>query len=89
MMNLVPNSKCPPYTISELSEFGVKLAIYSALSANAALHSIRSAMTRLKETGRDDAGGEKHSPKDFFEILRLDREVELDNAAGSTALSTV
>ena len=89
MMNLVPNSKCPPHAVEDLSAWGVKLAIYSALSANAALHSIRAAMLRLKTTGKDDAGGEKHSPKDFFEILRLDKEVELDLAAGSTALKIV
>ena len=87
MINLVPNSKCPPYTIDEVASFGVKLAIYSAISANAAMHAMRKAIQALKDTGRDDAQGEKWAPKDFFELMRLDKEVALDEAAGGRAFA--
>ena len=87
MINLVPNSKCPPYTLQEVASFGVKLAIYSAISANAALHAIRKAIQGLKETGKDDAQGQQWAPNDFFDLMRLDKEVILDQAAGGHAFA--
>lgn len=79
---MIPNSRTPVFSVNELSEWGVSLAIYPSISAIAAMNAIRSSLDELKETGKDTAQGHKTSPQDFFDLVGMKREVDFDNAVG-------
>ena len=82
LLNCVPNSKTPHYTVDQAAAWGVKVA-----TGNAALHAMRASLADLKVTGHDEKYSQGYSPRDFFEVMGLSHEIEVDTAAGGGAYS--
>lgn len=49
------------------------------------LHTIRRAYKYLMETGKDDAEAQGLDPKGFFDVMGLQREIEIDRLAGGAS----
>lgn len=45
------------------------------------MQAIRASFAELKKTGKDEAMGKGTSPRDFFEVMGLSHEIEVDEAA--------
>lgn len=88
LVNLVPNGKTPCWTVSELASWGVKLAIYPVVAGNPALHAIRASFQTLKKTGKDEAQAGGYGPRDFFDVMGLKHEEEIDRLAGGQAFTS-
>jgi 2-methylisocitrate lyase-like PEP mutase family enzyme len=73
--------------MKELASWGVKLAIYPVVAGNPALHAIRASLQTLKETGKDDTQAGGYSPRDFFDVMGLKHEEEIDRLAGGQAFA--
>ncbi|KAF5855824.1 hypothetical protein ETB97_008348, partial [Aspergillus alliaceus] len=67
MVNLVSNGKTAWFSLEQLGEWGVKLAIYPGAAGKSVLHTIRRAYKYLMETGKDDAATQGLDPKGFFD----------------------
>ncbi|KAF3017228.1 hypothetical protein E8E15_001271 [Penicillium rubens] len=87
MVNLVSNGKTPWFSPEELGEWGVKLAIYPGAAGKSVLHTIRRAYKYLMETGKDDAEAQGLEPKGFFDVMGLQREMEIDKLAGGESFA--
>ncbi|KAL3486565.1 Pyruvate/Phosphoenolpyruvate kinase-like domain-containing protein [Aspergillus germanicus] len=85
MVNLVSNGKTPWFSPEQLGEWGVKLAIYPGAAGKSVLHTIRRAYKYLMETGKDDAAAQGLDPKGFFDVMGLQREMEIDRLAGGVS----
>ena len=85
LVNLIPNGKTPAWTLTEVSSWGVKLAIYPFLAVNPAIHAVREAYRTLQVTGKDDEQAKGYSPRDFFDVMGLAHEESIDKAAGGDA----
>ena len=64
-----------------------QLAIYPGAAGKSVLHTIRRAYKYLKETGKDDAEAMGLDPRGFFDVMGLQREMEIDRLAGGVAFS--
>ncbi|KAJ5188925.1 Pyruvate/Phosphoenolpyruvate kinase [Penicillium cf. griseofulvum] len=87
MVNLVSNGKTPWFSPEMLGEWGVKLAIYPGAAGKSVLHTIRRAYKYLMETGQDDAEAQGLDPKGFFDVMGLQREMEIDRLAGGVSFT--
>ncbi|KAB8235268.1 uncharacterized protein BDW43DRAFT_309634 [Aspergillus alliaceus] len=77
MVNLVSNGKTAWFSLEQLGEWGVKLAIYPGVAGKSVLHTIRRAYKYLMETGKDDAATQGLDPKGFFDVMGLQRRWRL------------
>ncbi len=48
---------------------------------------MRGALQELKESGKDEKQAKGMTPRDFFEVMGLSKEIEVDNAAGGMAFT--
>ena len=78
------NGKTPWFPPHVLGEWGVKLAIYPGAASKSALHAIRKSYKFLKDTGKDDAEAMGLKPKGFFDVMGLQRAIEIDRLAGGS-----
>jgi hypothetical protein len=61
------------------------LAIYPGAAGKSVLHMIRRAHKYLMETGKDDAEARGLDPKGVFDVIGLQREIEIDRLAGGVS----
>ncbi|KAK2751321.1 hypothetical protein FQN55_001056 [Onygenales sp. PD_40] len=87
MVNLVSLGKTPWFSPEQLGEWGVKLAIYPGAAGKSVLHTIRRAYKYLMETGKDDAEAQGLDPRGFFDVMGLQREMEIDRLAGGVSFT--
>ncbi|KAK7951626.1 uncharacterized protein PG986_007354 [Apiospora aurea] len=87
MINFVSRGKTPWFPVETLGAWGVKLAIYPGQAAKSVLHTIREAYQCLRETGKDHAESKGLDPRGFFDIMGLEREMEIDRLAGGADFS--
>ncbi|KAH8655901.1 Pyruvate/Phosphoenolpyruvate kinase-like domain-containing protein [Xylariales sp. PMI_506] len=85
MVNLVSLGKTPWFPPETLGKWGVKLAIYPGAAGKSVIHTIRRAYKYLLETGKDDAEAQGLDLKGFFDVMGLQREIEIDRLAGGMA----
>jgi hypothetical protein len=65
----------------------MQLAIYPGAAGKSVLHTIRRAYKYLMETGKDDAEAQGLEPKGFFDVMGLQREMEIDKLAGGESFA--
>ena len=85
LINLIPNGTTPHYSLDEVADMGVKLAIWPFVTCIPALHAIRESLEMLRKTGKDDAQSKGMQPRQFFNVVGLQKEMEVDRAAGGSA----
>ena len=86
MINLVSRGKTPWFSPETLGEWGVKLAIYPGAAGKSVVHTIRRAYQLLRDNV-DDAEEQGLDPKDFFELMGLRKEMEIDRLAGGMSFA--
>ncbi|KAE8388072.1 Pyruvate/Phosphoenolpyruvate kinase-like domain-containing protein [Aspergillus alliaceus] len=86
MVNLVSNGKTAWFSLEQLGEWGVKLAVYPGAAGKSVLHTIRRAYKYLMETGKDDAATQGLDPKGFFDVMGLQRRWRLIACQGGCHL---
>ncbi|ORY28948.1 oxaloacetate acetylhydrolase [Naematelia encephala] len=87
LVNLIPNGTTPHFSLQEVADMGVKVAIYPFVTCIPALHAIRRSLAVLKKTGKDDVQSQGMQPRQFFEVMGLSSEMEVDRAAGGNAFA--
>ncbi|KAI1847514.1 hypothetical protein JX266_006366 [Neoarthrinium moseri] len=85
LINCVSLGKTPWFPPEKLGELGVKLAIYPGAAGKSVIHTIRRAYKLLMEKGEDDAAAMGLEPRGFFDVMGLQREMEIDRLAGGVA----
>jgi len=88
LINLIPNGTTPHYSLDEVADMGVKIAIYPFVTCIPALHAMRASLAELKKTGRDDKQSQGMSPRQFFDVMGLKHEMSIDRQSGGSAFET-
>jgi len=89
LVNVISGGLTPSFTSGEAEQMGAKIIIFSLVSCVAAVHGIRAAMHSLMKTGTDFTSARGMDPKAFFEVMGLQRIVDLDARAGGKAFQQV
>ncbi|KAM0753496.1 oxaloacetate acetylhydrolase [Meredithblackwellia eburnea MCA 4105] len=85
LINLLPNGTTPHFSLDEVREMGVKLAIYPFVTCIPALHAMRESLATLKATGKDDKQSRGMTPRGFFNVVGLEKSMAIDRLAGGTS----
>ncbi|ETS86110.1 hypothetical protein PFICI_04135 [Pestalotiopsis fici W106-1] len=83
MINCVSLGKTPWFPPKKLAELG--LAIYPGAAGKTVIHAIRRSYKLLLEKGEDDAATMGLEPRGFFDVMGLQKEMEIDRLAGGNA----
>ncbi|TAM58531.1 carboxyvinyl-carboxyphosphonate phosphorylmutase [bacterium] len=89
LLNLAAHGKTPNLRVAEVERLGFKLAIYPAACMIPAALAIGRALQALKRDGTDAEVTESRSPRDFFALVGLEEQLELDAAFGGSTLTSV
>ncbi|TAM75648.1 isocitrate lyase/PEP mutase family protein [bacterium] len=89
LLNLAAHGTTPNLRITEVQRLGFKLAIFPSACMIPAALAIRRALEALKHDGTDAEVTEGHSPRDFFSIVGLEEQLEIDAGYGGGTLSPV
>jgi 2-methylisocitrate lyase-like PEP mutase family enzyme len=69
--NVLARSRTPVLSTRELAQLGFRLAIYPAITAEAAVTAVDTALSALGEQGRPPEQG-MYGPADLFKVVGLD-----------------
>jgi 2-methylisocitrate lyase-like PEP mutase family enzyme len=85
LLNLATNGSTPNWTVKQAQEMGFKIVIFPLAGAMAAVHGMREAYREILESGTDVQSARGMGPKGFFEVVGLNKAMEIDSKAGGAA----
>jgi len=85
LLNLATNGSTPNWTVKQAQEMGFKIVIFPLAGAMTAVHGMREAYREILESGTDVQSARGMGPKGFFEVVGLNKAMEIDSKAGGAA----
>jgi len=85
LLNLATNGATPNWTVKQAQEMGFKIVIFPLAGCTAAVHGMREIYKEILEMGTDVGGMKGMGPRGFFEVVGLERAMEIDRKAGGAA----
>ncbi|KAK6215906.1 hypothetical protein LQW54_004086 [Pestalotiopsis sp. IQ-011] len=84
-INCVSLGKTPWFPPKKLAELGVKLTIYPSAAGRPVTHAVRRSYKLIKDKGEDDAAKLGLDPRGFFNLMGMEKEMEIYRLAGGHA----
>ncbi len=72
MINMISHSVTPTLSLSQLEQYGFRLAIYPILTVTSAMNGMMNALRALHEDGDDRSVAQLQSPRELFDLFDLD-----------------
>ncbi|KAF2748725.1 carboxyvinyl-carboxyphosphonate phosphorylmutase [Sporormia fimetaria CBS 119925] len=89
LFNHVPGGVSPDFTTKECEEIGYRIVIFPCASFEMVYPAVQRAMRQIKEKGFVESfygeGGQRHGPRELFEVCGLGESMEFDRLAGGGA----